>query len=199
MTTLYLFYNNSIFSLKSSEAKSEPYSVGVVHINLSDGYIGCKINVPQWMCMDNALKVGNCLVRTCIHGRIWHQYGFGEIWEFILEITNMDSNPLFEFEKLKFSGSAYTKDFEAKSIGNSLIRALNEIHRFESVQDCIDYQITKDTTKHELEDEIVNLSKVILLCKKYEEINPVFPYHKNIKDWIEKHLSSLINISKKDL
>ncbi|MDE5608211.1 MAG: hypothetical protein K2I64_04680 [Muribaculaceae bacterium] len=193
MNTFYIFYNNSIFSLKTKEADSDPYSTYRLNIDFADGFIECRIPTTPIVGGVSDLKVGAFYIKPIIQGRIWHEYGFGEVWELILEIKN--SNSESPYEKIKFKSGEFTNSFSLFSIGRSVIRALNELHRFESVQDCVDYQITKDDAKHEIEDDIVNLSKVITLCQKYQEINPVFPYQKNLREWIEKRINSIIQKS----
>lgn len=197
MKTYYIFYNNSIFSLKREEANSEPYSAYCLNIEYSDEFIECRIPTVPLSCGPSDIKVGKFYIKPIISGRIWHKHGFGEKWEFVLEIKDVNFNKEM-YEKIVYKGGEFTNSFSPFSIGLSIIRALNEVHRFETLQDCMDYQITKDDAKYEMEDEIVNLSKVILLCKKYEEINPVFPYKDKLRKWIEKRIYSITNISKKE-
>lgn len=193
MSTYYIFYNNSIFSLKTQEADSDQHSVYRLNIDYADGYIEGRISNTSINKDQSDLRVGAFYVKPIIYGRIWHKYGFGEKWEIVLEIRDTNDSKA-SYDKIIFNYGAYTNDFNCRSIAYSIIRAFNEIHRFESVQDYKDFQIIKDDTKHDLEDEIVNLSKVILLCKKYEGINPVFPYKDKLRGWIEKRINYIFHI-----
>lgn len=109
----------------------------------------------------------------------------------MVEIINADKS----VEKIIFQGGAFTNSFSSFSIAYSIIKFFNEIHRFETVEDYKDYLITKIDNQAgcTLEDEILNIGRIISLCRKYEELNPVFPYRNKLREWIEARINKLIS------
>lgn len=137
------------------------------------------------------IKVGQFGIAPTIKGRIWHQNNFGNVWELLFDIKDKNS----QSENLLYKSGEFTNSFSSFSIAYSITKFMNTIHRFVSVEDYRIYEIISDKQRHESEDEILNISKVINLYRKYEQINPVFPYKNQLREWIEKKLKTLISPS----
>lgn len=191
MKTYYLYYNNSIFKVKKTDTDD---GIGTITVNYSDVYVECSIDVPSWMQINlssNYIKVGQFGVANIIKGRMWHQKGYGKVWELLFNINDENSHS----EKILYRDSTFTNSFSSFSIAYSITKFMNTIHRFVSVEDYRIYKIISDDQRYDSEDEILNISKVINLYRKYEQIDPVFPYKDQLREWIEKKLKTLIRPS----
>lgn len=189
----YIYYTNSIFKVKERASESEPYDLGTLSVEYADGYVECRFDFHNYdfrASDTSCFKFMNYEAKKIVRGRIRHQHGFGEVWELLLKIRLRGEQ---DFHQVIFKGGEYTNSFSPMSIAHFIIKTLNEVQHFESIDDFNDYTIiNQDNTNRELEDEILALGKVIALCKKYEELDPVFPYQPRLREWIRNRIHRIL-------
>lgn len=136
-----------------------------------------------------------------IEGNIYHENGFGEVWNLGWEVSN-GRNKWDDARVLSFSGGEYTRQFAGDiSIIASICGFLNRLYQFNDISDYFIFhenwnKESKQILSQDIKDQILELSELIRLCEKYSKINPNKPFIRSLNKDIEKRIRLILRDKK---
>lgn len=173
----------------------------------------CKLEIP-WRKDKNEyipIPFSTLEIDPTIKGLMWHEEGYGKVCELCVNLKEKTGGQN-RIHNLFFYSGNYTTQFSYRDIAFDFVTFLNELIKFESVEDFIiwdkikpDWHKDKAIKRHggpntesNLEDKILQIAEVIKLYRSYISLNPVFTYKKELMDWIGINIYNLLKIHKEE-
>lgn len=217
MKTYRIYSNNGIFSLaiKDDWVGSLAYIIKIEEerSKKSSRSIICNLELPGDADKNKYIPIPftTLEIDSNIKGLTWHEYGYGEVCEFCVNLKEKTENEDIIHNLFFYSGNS-TNQFSYRDVAFDFVTFLNDLIKFEKVEDFIIWDKIKTdwhkdkalqrhgglNTENDFEDKILQIAEVIKLYKYYTSINPVFTYKKELMDWISINIHNLLKINKED-
>ena len=188
MLSYIIYKDNNIFSIYKDAVNFHTNVYGKLNIvvDFFNHYIECEI-IPDHP-FEKKISLGVFYLGLIIRGRYQH---YDSQFLFDIECDNVN-------EGIIIKSKLYTdkEDGIYLSISRFIERTLNQISKFKSISDLKEFFIINENNENDLEDEIINIARIISLIKKYEEIDPVFPLKTQMEEWVQSKLKKIMKKEK---